>query len=183
MSELAVGSLKGLAANSFVIDVATGSKLDLSAGAKLPAGSIIQVVSTTKTDTFSTTSTSYADVTGLTASITPSSTSSKVLVMLTVAWAKASAEIFTMSFQVTDGSNVDVFANASTPSVVNHEYNHINTVPIQRFSASFVHSPNTTSAQTYKVRALVAGGTGYVNRNGSNTFFGASSITLMEVAG
>jgi len=74
MSELAVGSLKGLAANSFVIDVASGSSLDLSAGAVFPAGSVLQVVSTTKTDAFSTTSSSFADVTGLAATITPSST-------------------------------------------------------------------------------------------------------------
>ena len=40
----------------------------------LPTGSVLQVQSTTKTDTFSGTSTSFADVTGLSVSITPSST-------------------------------------------------------------------------------------------------------------
>ena len=60
MSELSLGTLSGLAANSYVVDVASGSSLDLSAGAVLPAGSILQVVSTTKTDTFSSSSTSFS---------------------------------------------------------------------------------------------------------------------------
>ena len=91
MSELSVGSLSGLAANSYVIDVAAGSSLDLSAGAVLPAGSIIQVVSTTKTDTFSTTSTSFSDVTGFSVSITPTSTSSKIMVMASAQVGNSSA--------------------------------------------------------------------------------------------
>ena len=45
-------------------------------------GLVRQVIQTTKTDIFSSTSTSFADVTGVTANITPSSTSSKILVML-----------------------------------------------------------------------------------------------------
>jgi hypothetical protein len=49
-----------------------------------PAGKILQCVSTTKTDTFSTTSTSMVDVTGLSVSITPTSTSSTILVFMNV---------------------------------------------------------------------------------------------------
>ena len=48
---------------------------------KLGTGAVMQVVSTTKTDTFATNpSSSFIDVTGLSVSITPSSTSSKVLI-------------------------------------------------------------------------------------------------------
>jgi hypothetical protein len=47
-------------------------------------GTILQIVSTTKTDAFSTSSTTYADVTDLDVSITPSSTSSKIFVLATV---------------------------------------------------------------------------------------------------
>ena len=43
------------------------------------AGNIIQVVSTTKTDTFSSNSDSFTDLTGLSVTITPTSTSSKIL--------------------------------------------------------------------------------------------------------
>ena len=53
----------------------------------LPAGAsggIIQVKSTTKTDTFSTTSSSYTDITGLSVSITPTRSDSKILIFVTV---------------------------------------------------------------------------------------------------
>ena len=50
------------------------------AGGALPAGSILQVVSVTKTDSFTTSSSSFVDITGLSATITPSSASSKILV-------------------------------------------------------------------------------------------------------
>ena len=43
----------------------------------MASGSIIQVVSTTKTDTFSTSSSSFTDITGLSVSITPASSSNK----------------------------------------------------------------------------------------------------------
>ena len=48
---------------------------------RLPVGSVLQTLSTTKTDTFISSSTSYTDVTGLSLAITPSSTSSKILVI------------------------------------------------------------------------------------------------------
>ena len=47
-------------------------------------GKVLQVVSTTKTDAFTSTSGTFVDVTGLTASITPSATSSKVLVLVSI---------------------------------------------------------------------------------------------------
>ena len=47
-------------------------------------GKVLQVVSVAKTDTFSTTSNSFVDVTGLTLNITPSATSSKILVLCDV---------------------------------------------------------------------------------------------------
>ncbi len=43
-------------------------------------GNVLQVVSTAKTDVFSSSSTSFTDVTGLSVAITPSSTSNKILV-------------------------------------------------------------------------------------------------------
>ena len=52
------------------------------AASALPAGSVLQVVNVVKLTSFSTTSTSYVDITGLTASITPSSTNSKILLLI-----------------------------------------------------------------------------------------------------
>lgn len=48
----------------------------------MPAGSALQVVQITKTDTFSTSSTTMTDITGLSVSITPSSASNKILVFM-----------------------------------------------------------------------------------------------------
>ena len=47
-------------------------------------GGIIQTIQTAKTDTFSTTSSTFTDVTGLSATITPSSNSNKVLVKVSL---------------------------------------------------------------------------------------------------
>ena len=54
------------------------------ADAAMPAGSILQVVHVTKTDHFSTTSTSFTDVTGMAASITPTSASSDIIIRFDV---------------------------------------------------------------------------------------------------
>ncbi len=49
---------------------------------RLPTGSILQVLSTTKTDTFTTTTSgTFVDITGLSVTITPRSTSSKILII------------------------------------------------------------------------------------------------------
>ena len=60
--------------------ISTASNGQVIPKAALPAGSVLQVVSTTKTDTFSSASSSFIDVTGFSVSITPSSSSSKILV-------------------------------------------------------------------------------------------------------
>ena len=67
----------------------------------LGAGKLLQVVSTTKTDSFTTTSTSYTDITGLSASITPSSSSSKVYVIVHV---NSAATTRYASFRLVRGS-------------------------------------------------------------------------------
>jgi hypothetical protein len=157
-------------------------------------GSILQVVSTAKTDTFSTSSTSFTDVTGLTATITPSSTSSKIMIVASVA-----AGIIT---------NDDVLflrlagGNAETDFIGDAASNRIRTIyqmtnEIGSFSARFnnnpftmtyLDSPSSTSELTYRVQIKASIGTVYVNRSGLDSDAsiygrGASSITLMEVAG
>lgn len=186
MSELSVGSLSGLAANSYVIDVASGSTLDLSNGATLPAGSILQVVSTTKTDTFSTSSTSFVDVTGLSVSLTPTSTTSKVYVVVTMVASNSgdSADEYqlvrdsTAIGNSTAGSSFNGFYVANT-----YRFGTTGDNPVP-FSFNFLDSPATTSATTYKVQVATDANTAFVNRIGNNTNIGTSStITAMEVAG
>ena len=188
MSELSVGSLSGLAANSYVIDVASGSSLDLSAGAVLPAGSILQVVQTVKTDTFSSASTSYVDVTGLSATITPSATGSKILIGYQLQGNARSGTVggfFKLLRDSTDISIADAAGSRDRTSgaILGGQDE------IMFTGGFFLDSPSTTSATTYKVqmRANVAQ-TVYLNRSHGDTDAattprGVSSITLMEVAG
>ena len=182
MSELSVGALSGLAANSYVIDVASGSTLDLSAGAVLPAGSILQVVSTTKTDTFSTTSTSFVDVTGLSATITPRSTSSKIYVIANVIAGNNNASGSMRLNLVRNSTNIAQPSGGIVNSTAQIYTNNINAgvgVPL-----SFLDSPNTTSSVTYKLQTAVYGsGTAFIGRIAIADERSVSSITLIEVAG
>ncbi len=154
------------------------------------SGNILQVVQTVKTDSFSTTSTSLVDITGFSVTITPSSSSSKILVMVTIgiaANAAASATCFALlrgstnivsntSGGFTDTSNC--FAVAGGGGIDDNERKTISP------SITFLDSPSTTSATTYKCQMLAGGGnTGYFNQWGLNTDQAAvSTITAMEVA-
>ena len=171
MSELSVGSLSGLAANSFVIDVASGSTLDLSNAtdlpvSALPAGSILQVVSVSVDDTFTTTSTSYVERTGLSASITPSSTSSKIYAQLVNGGTENNTGTQAAS-TIIYRNGADIGAPASTVYMASGGERAATVV-------NFLDSPNTTSAVTYAGYVLVSAGTGSYRRG---------TLTLMEVAG
>jgi hypothetical protein len=164
-------------------------------GAVSRSGGILQVVSTTKTDTFTTTSSSYVDVTGLSATITPRSTSSKILVV-------SSVSLGVMTSTTGEGGGARLVRD-STPlaigDVVGSRYqasasNGIATVGqfdnlLINHSVTFLDSPSTTSTVTYKIQVVnPSADTTTVNRTGvdgntANTPRTASSITLIEVAG
>lgn len=196
MSELSVGALRGLAANSFEIDIASGSTLDLAnakAGsiprAALPTGSILQVVQTIKTDTFSTTTTSFTDVTGLSATITPRSASNRIYVMVSVQ-ASNQANIGLGAVQLMRDSTAISIGDAAGSR--RRASAHLNTTvaSVQPTCINFLDSPNTTSAITYKVQITADRASTAVHVNRSNddadSLIGirtASSIILMEVAG
>lgn len=159
---------------------------------QLPTGSILQVVQATKTDTFSTTSTSQTDVTGLSVSITPTSATSKILVFYNV---QTSMENFQMAlFLVRNSTNIFVGDAAGSRIQATSAYCGVPTGTGNEFSNSqmansimYLDSPATTSAITYKIQAQVNSGTGYVNRSyrDDNATYASrvpSSIIVMEVA-
>lgn len=195
MSELVVGSLKGLSANNFEVAVASGSKLDLRAGAIFPAGAILQVVSTTKTDVFSAAvgvGAFSSEVPGLTASITPSSTSSKILVTFSVNVGANSAGIDIGVRLRRDGSALTGYIGDQLGTNRRRVSSSAITSVNNPGSAAGVYldSPNTTSPVTYSFDINHASGgsmTVYVNRSNStdnvDRYTAASTITLMEVAG
>tara|TARA_Y100000816_G_scaffold287369_1_gene269980 strand:- start:45 stop:632 length:588 start_codon:yes stop_codon:yes gene_type:complete len=151
-------------------------------------GKILQVKQTVKLDTFSTSSTTLVDITGLSVSITPSATSSKVLVSCSVAMGTHSGN-FTYA-QLLRGSTflgeAAAAGNRNRPTLMTYQ-SFDTTVMMQNFE--FLDSPSTTSATTYKVQLRCAtSGTAYVGRshndgNGVNVEPRLSStITVMEVA-
>ena len=184
-------------------DIATvdSSGITMAAGKTLPAsaltgslpagmgGKILQVVQATKTTLFSTTSTSFTDITGLSATITPSSTSSKILVISMcpihggdndaghVKWLRGST---TLLVGTSVGSRVATNATG-------WNYGQEGNMPISTFT--YLDSPSTTSATTYKAQMRSAGG-GTVAVNGAaltndTSYYGrgASTIVLLEVSG
>jgi hypothetical protein len=153
-------------------------------------GTVLQVVQAYKSDTFTTTSTSFTTVTGLSASITPTSSSNKVLVTISVTGSQdvgnndAYLGIFRDSTQIAlgDASSTRI---RSTSQLMSANAGWSTCV-----SFSFVDSPATTSAVTYTVRGRTnAGNNLYINRGTSDSDGAigagrtASSIIVMEIAG
>ena len=161
------------------------------AGTKLSgAGKVLQVVSATKTDTQSFTSATFADVTGLSLSITPSSASSKILVFgyTLVAWDSANAKI---GINLVRGATNILVGDAAGSKLRVSGFTYTSTANNGLFSLPFnyLDSPSTTSATTYKIQAnnLDGAGTVYINRSFTDTDNatfgrGASTITAMEIS-
>ena len=162
--------------------------------AGLPTGTVLQVKTATKTDTQSTTTNNtFVDINGLSISITPSSTNSKILVLgsicvaTTFYWNVIRILRDTTQINPPDaaGSNrVLVNGAQSDPTAVNYT---MHTVPI-----SILDSPASTSALTYKAQfnCLGSSATSYINMTGrdyDNALGydprGSSSLTVMEIAG
>lgn len=152
----------------------------------ITGGKILQVVSTLKTDTFSTTSATYVDVTGLSASITPTSATSNVLAIFTVSGMSTDASGaedngFIVLRGATEIATADSGGDSSWTGQLSQRL--LGTNPITENSAvTVLDSPATTSATTYKVQVKVGGGTLYVNRSPVNDVRSVSSVTLMEVS-
>jgi hypothetical protein len=153
----------------------------LSSVTALPAaiatGKVLQVVTTTKTDVTSTTSGSFVDITGMSVSITPSSISSKILILSDIGVSSTETDRSDQIRLLRDATTIVSSANLFRITVNSVMYNA---------SLNYVDSPSSTSALTYKLQWLSEGayGTVYLNRRGSNaTVFTVSTITAMEIAG
>ena len=157
---------------------------------KTPAstvGSVLQVVSTTKTDTFSTTSTSFTDVTGLSVTITPRFSTSRILVIASVTGSGDNG-VASGHIRMVRGSTGVFVGDASGSRVQGFRIETpLSSAPLT-YGLSFLDSPATTSAVTYAIQArTVATGSFYINRSKSDTDNAdnprsASSITVMEIA-
>jgi len=161
------------------------------ATARMAAGTILQVVQTVKKDTFTSASTSYVNVTGLSATITPRSTASKILILAQISGSSNGGSGHAAGFRITGGNATTFVGNAAgsrTRAV--YSLTASNTTSTMIGQISFLDAPATASAVTYQVQLICGGGaqTAYVNLNQTDTdlairYRGASSIILFEVAG
>jgi hypothetical protein len=160
---------------------------------KAATGAVLQVVSVNKTDAFSTSSQSFVDITGLSATITPTSTSSKILVDIDykgyvkghggIRLVRGSTPIYIGTSGTGNQHNVSMqMAGGGTLTT---EYG------LQQTTLKTLDSPSTASSVTYKVQGAVPHSAEYIvycnrihhNENQGFIGYGASSITLTEIAG
>ena len=177
-------------ANSITTNALTVSNRNISKGS-MPTGSILQVVQSVKTDVWNTSSTTPVDVTGMTATITPTSSTSKIMVRVNLKWSiYGHGDIYLLrngtqiyygdAYGIQTQSALHAYGSGSYGS----DYN------LAAGDIEYLDSPATTSAVTYKLTAAVPHSASYQiavnysrpNENGAYNSRLASTITLYEIA-
>jgi hypothetical protein len=138
------------------------------------AGNVLQVVSATYSTATSTSGTALVD-TGLSASITPTSSSSKILVLVTMNGLLNGGTADTgIKLAILRGStNINTFAEYTC-------YLGSSVSLITSAAGNYLDSPSTTSSTTYKVQFARRDGSGTVSVQANSD---SSTIVLMEIAG
>lgn len=154
----------------------TGTILTSASNTNFPAGSVVQVVQSVLSTEVSSSSSTLVD-TGLTASITPKSSSNKILVIAQLNCCGKQTNNTYLETSLLRGSTIiqrmERLAGYTNSSSANW---------IGSISSTYLDSPATTSSTTYKVQFKSAANlaTVYINgTSGGNT--GESTITLLEI--
>ena len=166
--------------------IALTNQLSGMTDASMPSGSVLQVVQITSV--VQSTSTSGSDVDLFTAAITPSSTSSKILVSTTIFHGKGNDETFYMS---RNGTKIAGVGSGGTSYIsVGSFYNSDNSVArdtatMASLSYQYLDSPSSTSEVTYKIGHMSPSSpVFYINRaETAGQGFGRSTLTLTEIKG
>ena len=138
----------------------------------ISAGKVLQVVTAISETSISSSSATYVD-SGVSCAITPSATSSKVLVMWNQgrAFLASTQEMFCAAYVDIGGAGYNIIKD-----IVELRMN----VPTGGGTLNLLHSPNTTSAVTYKMYYKRSGGTGTVYFHNSNVP-PSNTFVLMEI--
>lgn len=175
-----------------IIDGTAGITFPVTAGSasavQASSGRVLQVVQTAKTDTFSSTSSSFTDITGLSVSITPSSASSKIFVFSTTPVGGSAADQLTLRL-VRDSTAIFIGNSAGSRSLGFYgiDTSAIGSTAVLPQTIVYLDSPSTTSSVTYKIQGKTGTAVWYVNRSSDDTDAvyrtrTASSIIVMEIA-
>ena len=169
-------------ANAITGTIPQGNIANASLGAvtALPAaistGRVLQVVNGSTYTKVQSTSATYAD-TGLSASITPSSTSNKILVIVNQSMVKSTDNTY---------GGLKLLRNSTELGFIGDLicYTGTSNYNTNSASASFFDNPSSTSSLTYKTQFANVPATGTVDVQGdssSSTERGRGSMTLMEI--
>jgi len=184
VARLAVGT------NDYVLTADSSATNGIKWAAAAGGGKVLQVVSTAKTDAFSTATAAFTDVTGLSVTITPTASTSKILVLVTLNASARDGQGNSGARIVRDSTDIFIGDTASNRVRVTTDISRNDVYANKNFGLTYLDSPATTSATTYKVQVSglpsSSGWTTYVNRSYDDTdssSFGrsASSITVMEI--
>ena len=139
-------------------------------------GKILQVVSVTNQQATSTSSATFGDVTGVTAAITPSATSSKVLVMMNSIFRVVNAGTYGYFTMLRGSTNLSGDAGFLTA----RDGSSSGTNTYGQIAMTHIDSPNTTSETTYKMQSRSTSGEVIVNASSTDA---RSTVILMEIDG
>ena len=158
-----------------------------------PSGKVLQVIQVTKTDTQSFTGSgsdspeTFNDITDLSASITPSSASNKILILANVN-GSGDNNCFLSVFRGATNLAVPSSPSSRTPGFAGDFNVSTVTAKSETFSIIYLDSPSTTSSTTYKLGMTIwSTAVVYINRAKDDTDAGwqmraVSSLILMEIA-
>ena len=177
MSTLSIKELSHPAGE--VIKIASGKTLDLksSGTTTLPTGSVLQVIQTTSNTATELTAVNTWTTVGTAATITPTSASSKILVMHS-AGGLSNGSNASFGFQLLRGSTA-----VSTRS--RYGYTAVSGYAPINWDFKYLDSPNTTSAITYnfQIRLTNAGNIRHCDNESEVTNNDACTTILMEIQG
>ena len=163
-------------------------------GSTYATGHVVQVASTNYTGTASSTSATPTNVSGFSVNITPKFNTSKILVLVSVAFGFAN-DAYPYVLLTRNGTSVGTGTSATGVQINTFlsgtGTNASSATPYRYHQATknFLDSPNTTSALTYQIQLAspYTSLAGYINRPGAEvnavyTQYPSSSITVMEIA-
>ena len=181
-------------ANQYLKNGSTAGTLEFAALASsdMPTGSILQVKQTVKTDTFSTGTSGFNDVTGLSVDITPSSNSNKILVLTAINFSHSGGNRTAARVVRRESSTDNVIsqgdAAGSRVRTMWLDRHGLQTGASNQVNIQILDSPTSTNPLTYKFQVgVIDSGTmqinfGYSDTDSSSHARGISTITVMEVA-